>query len=430
MGKLQISEASRGESERAGAVDSPTAERLDMRTPQEAIADILRVTSPLEEYETVSIVETPGRVLAKDVHSDLDLPPFEKSAMDGYAVRAADLSESGGSLRAVGESKAGGPFEGEVAPGECVAIYTGAELPADCDSVIMVERTRVEGDTVHFEVGSKAGQHVCHRGEDLEEGALVLKKGKRLTPADISPLAAVGCDPVPVMCKPRVAVVSTGDELVPPSQKPGPGEIREGNTLHLTALTRRAGADATNLGVIADDLEELKAAFARATETCDALVITGGVSMGKYDLVGVALEAIGVEPIFHKIAIKPGKPFWFGKKGDALVFGLPGNPVSSVVGHEVFVRPALCKLEGEDEATWGTERRRLGRWVGTPPRPIPRQQNIPVLVRQAEDGVDELEPVRWKGSGDVVGLSRAVGLAICPAEETFEPGTLVPYRPL
>ena len=401
-----------------------------MRTPQEAIADILRVTSPLEEQETVPIVESPGRVLARDVHSDLDPPPFEKSAMDGYAVRAADLGEDGGSLRAVGESKAGGPFEGTVGAGECVAIYTGAELPADCDSVIMVERTRVDGDTVHFEVGSRSGQHVCHRGEDLREGELVLKRGLRLTPAHISPLAAVGCDPVPVIRKPRVAVVSTGDELVPPSQKPGPGEIREGNTLHLTALTRRAGAEARNLGVVADDLEALKAAFASATEECDALVITGGVSMGKYDLVGVALEAIGVEPVFHKIAIKPGKPLWFGKKGNALVFGLPGNPVSSVVGHEVFVRPALAKLEGEDEATWGTERTRLGRWVGEPPRAIPRQQNIPVLVRQASDGVDELEPVRWKGSGDVVGLSRAVGLAICPADQTLEFGALVPYRPL
>jgi molybdopterin molybdotransferase len=350
--------------------------------------------------------------------------------MDGYAVRSGDLGSAGGTLRAVGESRAGSPFEGEIGTGECIAIYTGAELPADCDAVIMVERTRTEGESVHFEVGAGSGQHVCHRGEDLAEGELVLARGKRLTHADLSPLAAVGCDPVPVMRRPRVAVVSTGDELVPPGTRPGPGQIREGNTIHLTALARRAGAEANNLGVVRDEQGALEEAFARALEQHDALVITGGVSMGKYDLVGNALEAIGVEQVFHKIAIKPGKPLWFGKKGRTLVFGLPGNPVSSVVGHEVFVRPALAKLEGTDESEWGRERVRLGRWVGSEPRSIPRQQNIPVHVRQAADGVDELEPVRWKGSGDVVGLSRAVGLAICPADETLAPGSLVPFRPL
>lgn len=399
-----------------------------MRTPQEAIADILRLTLPLVEQESIPLADTPGRVLAEDVYSDLDLPPFEKSAMDGFAVRSADLAEAGASLRCIGESRAGEAFEGPIGAGECVEIYTGAELPADCDAVVMIEKTERDGDTIRFEGVAPLAQHVCHRGEDLSCGELVIAKGKRLSEADLSPLAAVGCEPVPVFRRPRVAILSTGDELVPPHEKPGPGQIREGNTVQLTALARRAGADATNLGVVRDNQPALEKAFAQAVSEYDVVVITGGVSMGKYDLVGQSLERVGVSQVFHKIAIKPGKPLWFGQKGRTLVFGLPGNPVSCLVGHEVFVRPALVKMEGTQESEWSDEKIRLGRWVGSEPRPIPRQQNIPITICQGEDGVDELEPVRWKGSGDVVGLSRATGLAVCPPNETLASGSLVAFR--
>lgn len=405
-------------------------DHTDMRTPTEAIAEILEHTRALNEEESASLEESVGRVLARDVHSDLDLPPFEKSAMDGFAVRSRDFEGGSARLAVLGESRAGEPFAGPVPPGACVAIYTGAELPESCDSVVMVERSRRDGDFVVLEDEPAPAQHVCHRGEDLGVGELVKPRGHRIRHIDLAPLASVGCDPAPVVRRPRVSIFTTGDELCAPSETPGRGQIRESNTMHLATLGRRAGAEARNLGVLPDDAAALRQAFAGVLETSDVVVTTGGVSMGEYDLVGRAFEEAGVECVFHKVSIKPGKPLWFGKRGDVLVFGLPGNPVSCLVGHDVFVRPALAKLSGALEEEWSSPNVALGRWRGEEPRAIPRQQNIPVTLRQAADGVVELEPVRWKGSGDVVGLSRAEGLAICPAGETLRSGALVSYRPL
>jgi len=402
-----------------------------MRTPAEAVSIILDHADALDERETCPLAAAAGRVLAADVEADVDLPPFAKSAMDGYALRAADLAGRAGGceLRRVGESSAGRPYAGRVGTGECVAIYTGAELPADCDAVVVVERSRAEGERVFLDDRPAPGQHVCARGEDLRAGERALERGRRLAPIDLSLLAAVGCEPVPVFRRPRVTILTTGDELVPPDVEPGPGQIREGNTLHLAALARRDGAEVLRAGVLADDRDELARAFAVALDESDVLVTTGGVSMGRYDLVGEAFERCGVEPVFHKVAIKPGKPLWFGLRAGVLVFGLPGNPVSCLVGHEVFVRPALAKLGGAREDEWGA-RLRLGRWAGGATRPGDRQQNLPVSVAQGADGVDVLAPVRWKSSADVAGLSRAQGLAVVPPGETLTAGELVSYRPL
>ena len=243
----------------------------------------------------------------------------------------------------------------------------------------------------------------------------------------VSVLASVGCEPVPVVRRPRMAILTSGDELVEPISKPGPGQIREGNTLHLAALARAGGADVVHSGVVRDDLEGLTATFRSALEECDVLVTTGGVSMGKYDLVGDALEAVGVEKVFHKVAIKPGKPVWFGVAGDSLIFGLPGNPVSCWVGHEVFVRPALAKLCGLPEERW-IEPLRRARWTGEATRQNDRQQNLPVTVTQGADGVDELAVVRWKSSADLVGLSRAQGLAVVPPGQILVEGAPVMFR--
>jgi molybdopterin molybdotransferase len=404
-----------------------------MRTPDEAVSVILERTRPGLESEESPLEHAVGRVLARDVESDIDLPPFEKSAMDGFAVHRSDFegARSGSELRLrrVGEARAGTPFAGSVARGECVAIYTGAELPAACDAVVVVEKSRAEGDVVFLADAPLERQHICARGEDLRRGERVLEAGVRLSPAMVSVLAAVGCQPVPVLRQPRIAILTSGDELVPPEQTPGPGQIREGNTLHLAALATQAGALVVRAGVVRDDLEGLVDTFQRALSECDVLVTTGGVSMGKYDLVGAALERVGVEKVFHKVAIKPGKPVWFGALGEKLVFGLPGNPVSCWVGHEVFVKPALAKLGGLVEERWVLPLRRA-RWVGGETRPSDRQQNLPVSVIQAEDGVDELAPVRWKSSADIVGLARAQGLAVVPAGEVLRPGDSARFRPL
>lgn len=399
-----------------------------MRTPEEAVSIILERTHRAREREAVPLAEAAGRVLAREVESDIDLPPFEKSAMDGYAVHSSEVNGES-RLRCIGESRAGEPWTAPVGAGECVAIYTGGRLPDDCDAVVMVEKSRRDGESVVFDDDPQPGQHICHRGEDIRQGERVLSPGRRLAARDLSLLASVGCDPVQVWRRPRVSILTTGDELVKPSEKPGPGQIREGNTLHLAAMVRAAGARVRVCGVVADDPLSLREAFTEALEKGDVLISTGGVSMGEYDFVGGALRDCGVEEIFHKVAIKPGKPVWFGALHDKLVFGLPGNPVSCLVGHEVFVRPALAKLGGAEESEWAPRITRA-RWMSPPPRTIDREQNLPVELQTAADGVLEARPVRWKGSADLVGISRAEALAILPANESVETGALVALRPL
>jgi len=370
-------------------------------------------------------------VLAEPVRSDIDLPPFERSAMDGFAVRAADFAEvsEGRTLACVGEARAGEPFTGRIGAGECVAIYTGAEVPADCDAVVMVERTQQDGDEVRIEGTCRAGEHVSHRGEILAVDREVYPAGHRISAVDLSVLASVGCDPVPVRPRVRVSILTTGDELVRAAEKPGPGQIREGNTLYLAAAARAVGAEVLRVGILPDDPGALRAAFAEALEAGDALVTTGGVSAGKYDLVGAALEAIGVKPVLHKVAIKPGKPIWFGMSGAKPVFGLPGNPVSAMLGFEVFVRPALARLGGASASEQG-ERLRRARWMGAPPRAGDRQQNLPATLAHGADGVLELRPLKWMGSADIVGLGRAQALAVVPAGVPVETGQMIDYRPL
>ncbi len=371
-----------------------------------------------------------GRVLAEEVVSDVDLPPFEKSAMDGYAVHTADFaSDAEPTLPILGESRAGVPFGAEVPAGSCVAIYTGAQVPPGCDAVVVVERSeRVRGDGGERAVlrdRPRPMQNICNRGRDLSTGAAVLPAGRRLRALDLSALAAVGCEPVPVFRRPRVQVLTSGDELVTPDRTPGLGQIREGNTLHLAALSEAAGAEVIGSGIVRDDPHELRRAFGAALETCDALITTGGVSMGRYDLVGDTLAQVGVERVFHKIAIKPGKPLWFGVRGRVPVFALPGNPVSCLVGHVLFVRPALAVLGGEAGPVRAPLR---GRWDGDPTRPGPREQHLPVRLTHAEDGVVRLEPVRWNGSADVVGTAQAEALAVVPPEEVLRKGDTADYR--
>lgn len=404
-----------------------------MLTPAEALSLVLERVAPLGGTEERSIHEALGRVLARDVRADIDLPPFPKSAMDGFAVRRADFAGAsagaGVRLRVLGESSAGRPFEGRIRAGECVAIYTGAVLPGDCDAVVMVEKSERQGEHVFLRDEPGDRQHVCERGEDLREGELVLEAGRRLSPADLSVLAAVGCEPVPLFRRPRVAIQTTGDELVEPSRRPGPGEIREGNTRCVAALSTLAGAEVVRRECLPDERDALERGFRAALDACDVLVTTGGVSMGEYDLVGAALERCGVELAFHKVAIKPGKPIWFGLRGAQPVFGLPGNPVSALVGHEVFVKPALAKLGGVAQGAW-IEPLRLGRWCSEATRENPRQQNVPVAVELGADGVDRLSEVDWRSSGDIVGVSRAQGLAVIEPGEVAREGELVRYRRL
>jgi molybdopterin molybdotransferase len=399
-----------------------------MLNPDEARAQILSSCTPLCERQTIPLRTAAGRVLAQDVSSDVDMPPFRKSAMDGFAMSYADLAEAERvPLACIGESRAGAPFQDEVPPGTCVEIYTGAEVPDTCDLVVMVEQTRREGDRVHVDGQHRVQQNICAKAEDLEVGRRVKSAGHRLSPTDLSVLAAVGCDPVPVWRRPRVTILTTGDELVPPTQTPGRGQIRETNTLHLAALAERAGAEVNCLGLVRDEPEQLVRSFGEALEDADVVLTTGGVSMGRYDLVAEAFLELGVEQVFHKVAIKPGKPLWFGKRDRTLVFALPGNPVSCLLDHEVFVRPALARLEGASVEEIDL---RAGRWSGPSPRSGPRQQHLPVTLSQDDAGCDLLTPIDWSGSADIVGLSTATALAVVEAGIEVQPGDLLPYRSL
>ena len=404
-----------------------------MMTPNEARSRILAlIAAPAGEtsVELVPLTEAGGRHLANEVLSDVDIPPFEKSMMDGFAVRSSDAAQAGATLRCIGEARAGAAFESDGVPsGTCVEIYTGAPLPSDCDAVEMIERTARAEDRITFERAVPAGQHVSHLAEILGRGRAALQPPRRLTAADLSVLAAVGCDPVPVFRRVAVSVLTTGDELVPARDTPAHGQIREGNTLYLAEVCRRLGCDVRRVGIVPDDSDVLEEAFGEALDQGDVLITTGGVSMGKYDLVGAAFETVGVEPVLHKVAIKPGKPIWFGMRGSKPVFGLPGNPLSSQLGFEVFVRPALARMSGAGEEECA-ERLLRGRWAGDERRAPGRQHNLPVMLRPASDGVVELEPVVFRGSADIVSAAAADGFAVVPADGAIEPGQLIDYRPL
>jgi molybdopterin molybdotransferase len=403
-----------------------------MLSPSEARRRILERLAPCAASESVPLAEACGRILARDAVSDVDLPPFEKSMMDGYALASADWPSSGaaaGSLVCVGESRAGAPFEGALESGQCVEIFTGAELPRGADAVAMVEHTRREGARVTLERPLLAGENVGHRGEIARVDQVVFAPGRRLSPADLSVLASIGVEPVAVRARLTVSVLTTGDELVPPGRKPGRGQIREGNTLFLAAACERAGQRVRRAGIVPDDPVALERAFAQALDEGDVLITTGGVSVGKYDLVGGAFERLGVEPILHKVAIKPGRPIWFGLRGAQPVFGLPGNPVSALLGFEVFVRPALARLAGA-EAREEEERLLRGRWCGKSVRALERQDNLPVRVAGGSDGVLELHPIPYGGSADILAASRADAFAVVAPGSELCTGELVDYRPL
>jgi molybdopterin molybdotransferase len=405
-----------------------------MLTPSAALARILaRIPAPVR-VEEVPLAAAHGRCLAGLARSDVDLPPVAKCMMDGFAVRAADVPGPA-TLRVVGESRAGAPWPGAVPPGSCVEIFTGAELPPGCDAVVMVEHVARPGDagdagdSVRFERPVEVGQNVGHVGEILRRDQAVYEPRRRLSAADLAVLASIGGHTVPVFARPRVSVLTTGDELVPPEVVPGRGQIREGNTFYLRASCAALGCEVVRAGILADEPARLREAFAQALDDSDVLVTTGGVSVGKYDLVGAAFEALGVEPVLHKVAVKPGKPIWFGLRGETPVFGLPGNPVSTLLGFEVFVRAALVRLAGDAPELEG-ERIPRGRWVGPERRGGDRQDNLPAGLAAGADGVPELEPLPFHGSADVVAAARAKALAIVPAGGAIHPGELIEYRPL
>lgn len=389
-----------------------------MLTYAEALATVLKGVSPLAP-RAMPAVEAAGLVLAQEVVADEDMPAFDRTAMDGYAVRSADASGRGAQLRCIGEVRTGGPaLDRRLESGECAAIYTGAPIPPGADAVVMVERTKVEGDRVTLEVAVRAGENVRFRGEDVKRGERLLASDALLRPQEIAVCTSFGVPTPTVRPRPRVAVLSTGDELVSPDAKPGPGQIRDSNGAMLATQAARAGGEVVSFEVVRDERDAIRAALDAAAARADVLVLSGGVSMGAYDLVPPVLAELGFSGGFHKVRVKPGKPVWFGSRGAVCAFGLPGNPVSSFVVFEILVRPALRRMLGWEPGPC-FERATV---VDGPVKGGDREQFVPARVER-----EALSFLPWTSSGDLVELARANALARVPIDVTPRPGETVEF---
>lgn len=307
---------------------------------------ILHNIRAITDTETVAIRESLHRVLAEEIHSNINVPSHTNSAMDGYAIRSQDIpSTNHKSLKLIGTSWAGRPFDGAVNENECVRIMTGAVMPANTDTVVMQEHVEVNNDNITIDKKQKANQNVRQAGEDIAKGDVVFQPGKYINPADIGLIASLGIGEVNVYRKPRVAFFSTGDELVSIGTELKEGQIYDSNRYTLWSMLTRLGVEINDLGVIKDTPEAVENAFIHASEKADIVITSGGVSVGDADFVKATLEKLG-EVNFWKVAMKPGRPLAFGKINNAYFFGLPGNPVSVMVTFYIFVQAAIEKLMG------------------------------------------------------------------------------------
>jgi molybdenum cofactor synthesis domain-containing protein len=379
----------------------------------EAIQIVLRQTAPLK-VESVTLSNALGRVLAEDIIADCDLPPFDRAQMDGYAVRAEDVSATPARLRIAGETAAGRGWHHEMKPGEAVRIMTGAPVPAGADAVQQVELTREVDDAKFVEIlqSVEVGRSIVRRAAEIKSGETVLRAGEDINAAMIATLASFGYAEVKVGRRPRVAIMATGTELVDIDQKPGRDQIRDSNNYTLAAYATLAGAHVERLPLAGDDREELKRQMSAAAERSDVLITSGGVSMGVYDFTKAALKELGAEIFFERVALRPGKPTVFGRIGETLVFGLPGNPVSVAVTFNLFARTALRSMQGAKQPEMIEETAILSRDLKGS---IERESYLPAILYSDEKGTLMAEPLKWGGSSDFVSFARATALIDVPA---------------
>jgi molybdopterin molybdotransferase len=383
-----------------------------MISVDQALAIVLGAVKPLPA-ESIPLEFAARRILAEEVRADMDLPPFDRARMDGFALRSQDAAIVPATLQIIGEVAAGATFEGTVGPGEAVKIFTGAPLPHGADAVQKVEVTETTGGSVVVNEAVTQGQFVTPRANEGSAGDIVATAGREIGAAEMSVLASFGYSTVRVGAQPRVAVLSTGSELIEVSEKPTGAHIRNSNTYTLGAYAVQAGAKVRTLGVVKDTIEASRSALIAAAESSDIVITSGGVSMGDYDLVKMALVDIGADIFFDKVSIRPGKPTVFARRGDTFFFGLPGNPVSVSVTFNVFARPAIRQMMGDR----------------TPALPVvsalaasggkdgsSRRSYLPARFF-VQNGQALAEPLKWGGSSDFVAFMNANALIIVPEDK-------------
>jgi molybdenum cofactor synthesis domain-containing protein len=386
--------------------------------PMISVAEALQIIkdqTPILTHELVSLDQAVGRVLATNVISDSDLPPFDRSQMDGYAVRASETENPPVRLRIVGESSAGKGWHNELRTGEAVRIMTGAPVPVGADSVQQVEVTHElkDGTIVEILERVEVGKSIVKRGSEIKKGATVLAAGATINAAMTAVLAGFGYARVEVARKPRVAVLATGSELVSVDQIPDRDQIRDSNNYSIAAYAELAGAITERLPLASDDIASLKHRIGKAAENCDLVVTSGGVSMGVYDFTKAALRELGGEFFFERVALRPGKPTVFARLSSGTpVFGLPGNPVSVSVTFNLFVRTALRSMQGATDPSLPKETAILAKTVrGT----ADRESYLPAQLTTNDDGQLIVFPLKWGGSSDFVSFATATSLIIVPA---------------
>ena len=373
--------------------------------------------------ELLGVLDAQGRVLAEPIHADRDFPPFPRSTRDGYAIRAADLDKLPADFQLIGEIKAGGVLSTLlVESGQAAAIMTGAPVPNGADAVVMIEHTSRAGDRVHVARRVAASENIVAAGAEAKRGDKLLAPGVRIGYPEIAVAASVGRSRVLVHAKPRVAVLSTGDEVVDIDVPPGPNQIRNSNSYSLAAQIQAAGGEAVVLPIAPDEHGRLRELLIEGLES-DLLLITGGVSMGKYDLVEQALAELKAEFFFTGAQIQPGKPVVFGRVDHEYFFGLPGNPISTMVTFELFAKPVLEALAGISSRNLIFTHAKLKSEIRTK---TGLKRFLPAML-SGEFEHAEVELVRWQGSGDIASVARANCYAVIPPDrERIEAGEWVP----
>ncbi|HEV3145896.1 MAG TPA: gephyrin-like molybdotransferase Glp [Gemmataceae bacterium] len=398
-----------------------------MLAVEDALQIVLRNCRPLVQVQTAISSAALGRILAEDVASDLDMPPFDKALMDGYAVRASDLTGASVCLPVAAEVMAG-QAPPSLPPGRAIRIMTGAPIPPGADAVVRVEQTSLgaDGSVQIAPPYPQAGQFILQRGREMQRGDIALQAGAVLHPQELGLLASVGRATAKLIPAPSLSILATGDELVEADQTPGPSQLRNSNGPMLMAQATRAGAVPRCLGIAPDRPDVLRSRVAEGLES-HILALSGGVSMGKLDLVPGVLQELGVQPHFQQIAMKPGKPLFFGTRGETLVFGLPGNPVSSFCCFELFVRPAIRLLGGHSQSGPNWQQAQLSEEFRYR---TDRPTYHPAWLENT-DGVNTVRPVQWFGSPDLRALAKANALMLLPpGDHVHQAGKLMPVLAL